>query len=476
MTPEDIEQLKQLKQLLDDGVLTAEEFAIQKNLILASPQNTELANGESQDKSAHTASNASDSPKENFETSSGEDKYAVMRDMLASGALEAKNFSQETLSLVYGKQDDGLSTKQQNSQGVGGSQGTSTTLGGGAADAIRALYAIKEANVSGAAASSSGTSKTKKLVLTFTAIILVALVIVVSVIVGGSNDSAKTGDAENSSVVDSTPDITTVTFVDAEVEMGQVWNWYFLMLNCAVETSTESFGADRQVDSRDELMKNVLPVYSYMAGAHKRVAELIEKGDWPAEVQEEMAQMTALQRGYSRLLRVFSRTSPEDQNTYAETVNSFGYNSKFEALHRSIISEIGVPWLDSGEPEPVSDCALLDYYEANPPDFSIVPTKGGVTDIFIDAFGGLRAVCGAVRDLDVPNGNNPDWNLAYINVKAQNLWNNIQADELDGPSDSKYRDLAEWLYQTIGVFMQRNDERMPLSHLMVMEECESFGW
>ena len=41
--------------------------------------------------------------------------------------------------------------------------------------------------------------------LTFTAIILVALVVVVSVIVGGSNDSAKTGDAENSSVVVSTP-------------------------------------------------------------------------------------------------------------------------------------------------------------------------------------------------------------------------------------------------------------------------------
>ena len=114
MTPEDIEQLKQLKQLLDDGVLTAEEFAIQKNLILASPQNTEVANGESQDKSAHTASNASDSPKVVFETSSGEDKYAVMRDMLASGALEAKNLSQETLNLVYGKQEDGLSKKEQN--------------------------------------------------------------------------------------------------------------------------------------------------------------------------------------------------------------------------------------------------------------------------------------------------------------------------------------------------------------------------
>ena len=44
MTPENIEQLKQLKQLLDDGVLTAEEFALQKSLILAPPQNPELVN------------------------------------------------------------------------------------------------------------------------------------------------------------------------------------------------------------------------------------------------------------------------------------------------------------------------------------------------------------------------------------------------------------------------------------------------
>jgi hypothetical protein len=206
MTPEDIEQLKQLKQLLDDGVLTAEEFAIQKNLILGAPQKTELANSDIQARSAYTTSNASDTSKKVFETSNGDDKYAVMRDMLASGTLEAKNFSQETLSLVYGKQEDGLSKKEQNSQGVGGSQGTSTTPGLGVADAIRALHASKEANVSGTAASSSGTSKTKTLVLTFTAIILVALVVVVSVIVGGSNDNAKTGDtaSKNESIPPST--------------------------------------------------------------------------------------------------------------------------------------------------------------------------------------------------------------------------------------------------------------------------------
>ena len=36
MTPEDIEQLKQLKQLVDSGILSPEDFDIQKNLILSS--------------------------------------------------------------------------------------------------------------------------------------------------------------------------------------------------------------------------------------------------------------------------------------------------------------------------------------------------------------------------------------------------------------------------------------------------------
>ena len=37
MTPEDIEQLKQLKALFDEGVLTAEEFELQKSGLLSSP-------------------------------------------------------------------------------------------------------------------------------------------------------------------------------------------------------------------------------------------------------------------------------------------------------------------------------------------------------------------------------------------------------------------------------------------------------
>ncbi len=39
MRPEDIEQLRQLKQLADSGVLSAEDFELQKNLILASSDN-----------------------------------------------------------------------------------------------------------------------------------------------------------------------------------------------------------------------------------------------------------------------------------------------------------------------------------------------------------------------------------------------------------------------------------------------------
>jgi hypothetical protein len=40
MTPEDIEQLKQLKQLVDSGVLSPEDFEIQKNLIFSSAENS----------------------------------------------------------------------------------------------------------------------------------------------------------------------------------------------------------------------------------------------------------------------------------------------------------------------------------------------------------------------------------------------------------------------------------------------------
>ena len=38
MTPEDIEQLKRLKALFDDGVLTAEEFELQKRGLLSSSE------------------------------------------------------------------------------------------------------------------------------------------------------------------------------------------------------------------------------------------------------------------------------------------------------------------------------------------------------------------------------------------------------------------------------------------------------
>ena len=161
-------------------------------------------------------------------------------------------------------------------------------------------------------------------------------------------------------------------------------------------------------------------------------------------------------------------------NTYNETWNDFNYDVTSLALRISIEDKIGfAPWLDSGEPF-ISSCALLNYYEANPPDFSIVPTGyafgEGLTGL------GLREVCGVVRDLEVPNGNNPDSHLAYINKKAQSLWKQIQADELDGPSDSKYAELAKWLVQTIDVFMQRNSPAMPLSHMYVVEGCERFFW
>ena len=487
MTPEDIEQLKQLKQLLDDGVLTAEEFALQKSLILVPPQNPELVNSEGQGGIFGQGFWSTDSTKTdpNFETSSGEDKYAVMRGLLASGALQAKDFSQETLSLVYGKQVDGSSKKEQNSRPVEGTQGSSTTRPSGVVDPIREMHIKmnlpKPVTKTAASTSKIVTFNTKKLVLTFSAIILVALVVVVSVIAGGSNDSAKEGDAENSSVEVSTPDIATDSkevivenpSAKSKVEMGQVWNWYELMLNCAVDVWNESVkGVGTNFDQEE--FYNVMPLMSYMAGTHTRVAELIEKGDWPSEVQEGMALMAALQRQYADLLHIGSRKSFDEWNTFNETWNDFDYGPKYEVRERIIEDKIGVQRLYSGEPEPVSDCALLNYYEANPPDFSIVPTGYA----FGEGFNGwgLRGVCGAVRDLEVPNGNNPDSHLAYINKKAQSLWKQIQADELDGPSDSKYAELAKWLVQTIDVFMQRNSPAMPLSHMYVVEGCERLFW
>jgi hypothetical protein len=136
-----------------------------------------------------------------------------MRGLLASGALQAKDFSQETLSLIYGKQVDGSSTKEQNSRPVEETQGASTTRPSGVVDPIRQLNLRspelnlpKPVTKTAASTSKSVTTKTKKLVLTFTAIILVALVVIVSVIAGGSNDSAKEGDAasKNESATPST--------------------------------------------------------------------------------------------------------------------------------------------------------------------------------------------------------------------------------------------------------------------------------
>ena len=414
VTPEDIEQLKQLKQLLDDGVLTAEEFALQKSLILAPPQNPELVNSESQS-----------------------------------------------------KQVDGSSTKEQNSRRVEGTQGASTTRPVSDVDPIREMHIKmnlpKPVTKTATSTSKRVTSNTKKLVLTFSAIILVALVVLVSVIAGGSNDSSKEGDTDSSMVVS--------TGNDADVDMGQVWNWYDLMKRCAIDVwnkSTNRVGRDFD----QEEFYNVMPLLSYMAGTSRRVAELIEKGDWPSEVQEEMAKLAALQRQYADLIHTGSRKSFDEWNTYNDTWTDFDYGVKYDALEVSIHSKIGVPWLDSGEPG--SLCDSLDYYEANPPDFSIFPTEGGLSDGLMGL--GLREVCGVVRDLEVPNGNNPDSHLAYINNHAQSLWDFIQADELDGPSESKYAELAKWLVQTIDVFMQRNSPAMPLSHMYVVEGCERFGW
>ena len=192
-----------------------------------------------------------------------------------------------------------------------------------------------------------------------------------------------------------------------------------------------------------------------------------------------MAQAAVWEREYADLLSRDARRSEayslsQSQNDYLEYLD---YKGKFQRLYQTIADKIGVQRLDSGGPEPVSECALLNYYEANPPDSSIFPrATRNYTDGYLRIAAQIRQVCGVVRDLEAPNGNNPDSHLNFINEKAQYLYESIQEDELDGPSDSIYKDLAAWLVQTIDVFMQRNSPAMPLSHMYVVEECERFFW
>jgi hypothetical protein len=103
MTPEDIDQLKRLKQLLDDGVLTTEEFELQKSVILSTPQNTELTKSEGQGGifgPEFFSNKAIKSDPKNLEVSESEETEAVKEAILSASNLFRLTWGQNKMALL----------------------------------------------------------------------------------------------------------------------------------------------------------------------------------------------------------------------------------------------------------------------------------------------------------------------------------------------------------------------------------------
>jgi hypothetical protein len=103
MTPEDIDQLKRLKQLLDDGVLTTEEFELQKNVILSTPQNTELTKSEGQGgifSPEFFSNRVINSDPKNLEVSESEETEAVKETILSASNLFKLTWGQNKMALL----------------------------------------------------------------------------------------------------------------------------------------------------------------------------------------------------------------------------------------------------------------------------------------------------------------------------------------------------------------------------------------
>ena len=103
MTPEDIEQLKRLKQLLDDGVLTTEEFELQKNVILSTPQNTELTKSEGQGGIfglEFFSNKAINSDPKNLEVSESGETEAVKETILSASNSLRMTWGQKKMALL----------------------------------------------------------------------------------------------------------------------------------------------------------------------------------------------------------------------------------------------------------------------------------------------------------------------------------------------------------------------------------------
>jgi hypothetical protein len=308
---------------------------------------------------------------------------------------------------------------------------------------------------------------------------IAALVAIGLVVLGGSDDS-------RSSAPVSSPVTTKIPITEApeEVELvdeGQVWKWYSLKVNCANYTVVS-----RQVEglTMSDLVETVQPSLSYYAGVLLRVAELVESTDWSArktssqsELEAVMTEMAQLLREESQVNSLASRLSPEAWNDMVPLLQEVNFKERFFALDDSIYDLIGgglLPEIAESVGDEGSDCDYLSRYEENPPDFSYFRPEKNFTDEFWDY--DLRQVCGMLRDLQVPNGNNPEANINYLSAQAQRLYEKIENDELYGLDQSRFYYLGIDLVVTMAVFAERSEQYMPMSHMSAVGNCENLGW
>lgn len=416
MTPEDIEQLKQLKALKDDGVITEAEFETQKQLVL--------------------------------------NPGFVESDLKSTSALEPES-----------KKLHVPSEEPRPSVFVG--------LGGG---------------VSSASVEKPRDNGPLKI---FAAIFALAALVAIGVVVSNRGGNSEGTDVEKSTrtsvtpVVSETPDSaapgTEAPVEEDLVDEGQLWVWYGLMVRCANQVVGGSAGSSM---SRTDLVEVHQPAQSYMAGVSSRVANLVESTDWskantsdPSALTIVMSEMVSLLRENAFLSSIASRTAPEAWNDLSPRFRELDFVARFQTMDDLIYSLIGggfPPEIAESVGEDGSWCDYLSRYEESPPDFSYFRPEKNFTDEFRDS--DLRQVCGMIRDLDVPNGNNPDANISYLSAQAQRLYEKILNDELYSQPQSRFYYLGIDLVATMEVFVEGTEQYMPMSHMSVVEDCEGLGW
>ena len=402
MTPEDIEQLRRLKALKDDGVITEAEFERQKQLVL----NPDF----------------------------------VVSDLKSTSALEPES-----------KKLHAPSEEPRPNIFVGSGDGGSST--------------------------SVEKPEDNRPLKIFAAIFAIAALVAIGVVVFSGGDESRPSAPVSSPVTTEVPITEAPEEVDL-VDEGQLWMWYSTMVRCANETTAS---LQEGGFSRSELVEIVQPSLSYYAGVLLRVAELVESTDWSKaktsnqrELEAVMAEMAEVLKIESDYNSVSTRTSPEAWNDRA-ALETNSFTERFQALDDSIYDLIG-----GGFPPEIAEsvggswCDYLSRYEENPPDFSYIRPEKNFTDEFWDY--DLRQVCGMLRDLEVPNGNNPEANINYITAQAQRLYEKLQNDDLYDLDQSRFYYLGLDLVVTMGVFAERSEQYMPMSHMSAVGNCENLGW